>query len=217
MELSEEQKKRIFEEERQKAAEEQYRAAIRAKLRTGSRDAVTSVPQAKPADYRSGRGIKIGLAILIVLIVVIAFVHLPPQSDVSRPDGSALFTSTLPLPHPFNRPLFSGSVAVSPHQCQYWKFEVSASAVNARVVGNFHAMGGSGNDIQAVVADWSQCENWMNGHRADVLYASGKVTSGSLNVPIPLAGTYCLAFSNRMALLSGKTVSGNIGLQYLVP
>jgi hypothetical protein len=31
------------------------------------------------------------------------------------------------------------------------------------------------------------------------------------------AGTYCLAFSNRMGLISPKTVSGNIALQYLIP
>jgi hypothetical protein len=213
MELSDEQKKRIFEEEQQRAAEEQYRTTVRATIRASSRDAVTPLPQAKPTDHQSGRGIKIGLAVLIVLIVAIAFVSLSQKSDVPGPNGSPSSS----LLHPFNRPLLSRSVAISPQRSQYWKFEVGGSAVNARVVGNFHAMGGAGNDIEAVVAEWGQCENWMNGHRADVLYASGKVTNGSLNVSIPHAGNYCLAFSNRMALVSGKTVAGSIALQYLVP
>jgi hypothetical protein len=38
-----------------------------------------------------------------------------------------------------------------------------------------------------------------------------------MDVPLAEAGTYCLAFSNKMALLSGKTISGDIALQYLVP
>ena len=112
--------------------------------------------------------------------------------------------------------LLLGSVAVPPLQVRYWKFEVSPTMTNA-CYGNFHASGGAGNDIEAMVAEWGDCENWINGHHGMALYASGKVTNGALDVPIREAGTYCLAFSNKMALLSGKTVSGRIELQYLVP
>ncbi len=89
--------------------------------------------------------------------------------------------------------------------------------VNARVIGSFHASGGFGNDIETVLAEWDQCENWLNGHQAHVLYASGKVTNGVLDVPIQQAGTYCLAFSNKMALVSSKTVSGDIALRSMIP
>ena len=70
------------------------------------------------------------------------------------------------------------------------------------VTGEFHASGGSGNDIEAIVAEWGECENWINGHQARVLYQSGKVTNGAIDVPISRDGTYCLLFSNRMALVS---------------
>jgi hypothetical protein len=110
-----------------------------------------------------------------------------------------------------------GSVAVSPLHVQYWKFETSPTMTNAHLAGEFHASGGTGNDIEAIVAQWDECENWINGHQAHVLYSSGKVTNGALDVPIPQAGTYCLAFSNKMALLSEKRVSESVTLQYLVP
>ena len=89
--------------------------------------------------------------------------------------------------------------------------------VNARIVGSFHASGGMGNDISTLVAEWGQCENWINGHQAQALYSSGVVTNGVLNVPITQAGSYCLAFSNKMALVSSKTVSGDVALRYLIP
>jgi len=124
---------------------------------------------------------------------------------------------TSSLLRPFSKPILSGSVAVSPMQVQYWKFEVTPTMTNAHVTGSFHATGGMGNDIEAIVAEWGECENWINGHHGQALFESGRVTNGALDVPIREAGTYCLAFSNKMALLSGKTVSGDIVLQYSVP
>jgi hypothetical protein len=88
---------------------------------------------------------------------------------------------------------------------------------NAHVTGSFHASGGAGNDIEAIVLGWGDFENCINGHHGIALYASGKFTNVALDLPIHEAGTYCLAFSNKMALLSGKTVSGRVELQYLVP
>jgi len=154
-----------------------------------------------------------GFAIIGTLLVILAFTvfrfnqRTPPVG--SGPSSSAL--------RPFSKPMLLGSVAVPSLQVQYWEFEISPTMTNAHLVGSFHASGGSGNDIEAAVASWGECENWINGHQAQVLYASGKVTNGTLDVPIRQAGTYCLAFSNKMALLSPKTVSGSVELQYLLP
>jgi hypothetical protein len=87
---------------------------------------------------------------------------------------------------------------------------------DVRVVGRFEAAGGSGNDIQAVLADGDNFENWKNGHAARVLYGTDKTTVGSIDVPIVSSGTYYLGLNNRFALLSAKTVSGAIDLQYKV-
>jgi hypothetical protein len=48
---------------------------------------------------------------------------------------------------------------------RYWTFYLSGPT---RVVGAFHASGGSRNDIEAVIAEWSECENWINGNQANV-------------------------------------------------
>jgi|SRR5579871_1051594 len=181
----------------------------------GCGNSVQAGSKAIPAEQsassrRSGLTITaISFAVLLGLFAMFAVVK-----NNARDADSGVPHSLL---RPFSNPLLVSSVVVPPLQYQYWKFEVSGSAVNAHVVGNFHAAGGMGNDIETVVAEWGQCENWLNGHQAQVLYASGKVTNGVLDVRIRQPGTYCLAFSNKMALLSAKTISGNIALQYLVP
>jgi hypothetical protein len=148
----------------------------------------------------------------LVILAAIVYVLQMNSGDSSAPRGSSPS-----LLRPFSKPLLTGSVAVPPLRVQYWKFEVSPTMTNAHVTGTFHAAGGFGNDIEAIVAEWSECENWINGHHGEALYASGKVTNGAVDVPISGAGTYCLAFSNKISLLTGKTISGDIALQYLLP
>src|SRR5579864_4628411 len=159
MELSDGQKKRIQEEEQQRIAEEQYRESVRAELRSNATVRETSSSQPGPARTSTRLRILVTLLVALALgIVVYSVTH----SDAVRRDAGP----SPSLLHPFNNPLLSGSVAVSPQQSRYWKFEVSAAAVNARVAGDFHATGGFGNDIEAVVAEWGECENWINGHQA---------------------------------------------------
>ena len=87
---------------------------------------------------------------------------------------------------------------------------------NARVAGSFHTTGGAGSDIEAVLAEWSECEDRMNGHRARPLCTCAEITNATLDAPTSQAGSHCLAFSNQMSL-SGKYVSGDIALCYLPP
>ncbi len=146
-----------------------------------------------------------------------AKLHEEVSFDPSRQMFVESETSIEPGPLVFNKPLLSGEVAISPQQVRYWQFAIDPSMINVHVVGSFHASGGSGDDIEATIAEKGQCENWIKGHQAQVLYASGKVTNADVDVPIQQAGVYRLAFSNRMALLSTKTVAGAITLQYYVP
>ena len=116
-----------------------------------------------------------------------------------------------------SRPLVSGSVAVNPGTMWYTWFRVDTTTMrDVRVVGRFEAAGGSGNDIQAVLADADSFENWKDGHPAQVLFGTGKTTVASIDVPIVSSGTYYLGLNNRFALFSAKTVSGAIDLQYKV-
>jgi hypothetical protein len=84
---------------------------------------------------------------------------------------------------------------------------------NVRVVGRFEAMGGS-NDIKAIVTDADDFTNWKNGYAARALYSTPKTTVGEIDVPIVASGTYYLAFSNAFALLTDKSLSGEIKLQF---
>ncbi len=151
------------------------------------------------------RNYMLGLLFLLGVGVIVAVIvnHL---SDTASPTGSGLSA--------LSKPILEGQIAVGPGQFQYWRFEVAPSMLTPRVIGSFHALGGSGNDIEAIVAEWGECENWLNGHQAQVQYGSGKVTNGSINVALREAGSYCLAFSNKIALVSGKTVTGNVMLRY---
>ena len=167
----------------------------------------------REASSFARRGVQIAFGVLL-LAGIIYVMNLGPGKGKNAGDVEGSSFSVL---RPFSKSILLGEIAVSPLNGQYWKVEVDSTMTNAHVVGSFHASGGFGNDIEAVVAKWSECENWLNGHQSQVLYDSGKVTNGSMDVPLTEAGTYCLAFSNKMALLSGKTVTGDIALRYLVP
>lgn len=52
----------------------------------------------------------------------------------------------------------------------------------------------------------------MNGNQGSVLYSSGTVTNGKVDVTIREAGQYCIAFNNTMSVISAKEVSAAIAL-----
>lgn len=123
-----------------------------------------------------------------------------------------------PVPQPVSEKLFSGQSVVRAGKYVFVKFRVDpATMQDAHVVGSFHASGGSGNDIQAVIAEEDEFENWINGHKARVLYSTEKVTNGRFDVPITEGGTYFMAFDNTFALLTDKDVFAEVELSYLTP
>lgn len=124
-------------------------------------------------------------------------------------------TATSPNVNTGSQPLYSGQIPIAAGR--YWlvRFEVDPEQMpNARVQGSFYVGGGSGNDIQAVVAEEAEFLNWINGHPGSVLYASEKITAGKIDVPIQSKGAYVLAFSNKFSLFSAKVVQADISLNY---
>lgn len=67
------------------------------------------------------------------------------------------------------RKLVPPEFVVRPGQVRYWTFDAAA---NTRIAGRFRASGGSGNDIVVTIAEWNECENWINGHAARSYYHS---------------------------------------------
>lgn len=155
-------------------------------------------------------GLRTFVLLLLGLVTVMAGVLFLKRVGTREPVIESLL-------RPFSQTLASGRIIVQPGQCYYVRFRVGhASPVSARVVGQFQAAGGYGNDIQAVIAEETEFQNWINGHAARVLYSTPKTTTGSINLPITEPGTFCLAFSNRFSLVSAKTVTADIELRYLV-
>ncbi len=104
-------------------------------------------------------------------------------------------------------PVVQESFIVTAGAARWWRFTVP-DGMRGRKTGEFHAQGGSGNDIQAGITD----ENGANGHRGRFWYDSDKVTTDRLDVQLD-PGTYYLVFSNRFSAFSSKSVSANISLE----
>lgn len=120
-----------------------------------------------------------------------------------------------PVLVPVTKTLTSGQLFVRAGRYISTKFSVDAEKMeDVRVVGSFRASGGAGHDIQVVIAEEGEFENWINGHQARAVYSTGKTTTGKIDVGITEPGTYILAFSNTFSLLTGKDVFAEVELRY---
>jgi hypothetical protein len=159
--------------------------------------------------------------IAVLFAVALAIVVLIEIADVLK--STALFSSPKeyaknnPVMLPRTRKLLVGQTTVGAGKLYWVRFSVNTAVMkNARVVGHFSTTGGSGNDIQAVIADEDNFENWKHGHQARSVYSTDKVTVGSIDTPILASGTYYLGLSNMFSALSDKEVTGTIELRYQV-
>ncbi len=116
-------------------------------------------------------------------------------------------------PVPVKEQLTSGQTIVKPGAYFYEKFVVDR-VKDAHVTGSFNASGGTGNDIEVLLLEESNFENWKNGHSAPALYSSGHITTGKIDVPLGQTGTYYIIFSNIFSQ-SEKQVFSDISLTYL--
>jgi hypothetical protein len=127
----------------------------------------------------------------------------PPQRrEVPAPPPVSYESAAQP-----GAPVVQDTFAVPPGSAKWWMFTVPVG-MSGRVTGEFHARGGSGNDIQAAITD----ENGANGHAGQFWYHTDKVTTDRLDVRLG-PGTYYMVFSNRFSAFSSKSVSANIYLE----
>jgi hypothetical protein len=150
------------------------------------------------------------VALSLVLIAVFAGIAQMQRTAQGLPSGSPSF-----IPHPVRFAVLNGDLAVGAGTVTSIPFSVPPGATGARLNGTFQSAGGYGNDIEACVTTTLEFENWENGHMAHGYYFSGKTTTGQINVgPLP-PGDYVLGFSNKFSVLTSKTVSGTVTLNYL--
>lgn len=111
-------------------------------------------------------------------------------------------------------PVVNGSFVVEPRTFKDFKLVVPTGIRNARVEGTFSASGAR-NDIEVMLLDEHEFQNWRNRHKFTATYDSGRVTAGKINVALPAdPATYVIVFSNRFSFISNKAVVADLKLRY---
>lgn len=88
-------------------------------------------------------------------------------------------------------------------ECRYFKFEVDHDMSSVWLFGDFTAEGGSGDDIIVRV----------NGPKGDV-YGTGQVHTDSFDLNLTEPGKYQVIYSNTFSMISHKTVTSRVDMEY---
>jgi hypothetical protein len=155
----------------------------------------------------------VGLGALL-LVVVGAFVSQLKKPTSGKPD----LVAPAPLGHaqvPSRTDLFMGQFVVKAGSYVTNTFTVQPDMVNFHVVGRFDTSGGSENDIQAVLVDEDEFQNWISGQPAKAFYSTEQVTNDTLDVGPLAAGRYVFAFSNKFSESTDKYVFAQIEAQWM--
>ena len=215
MELSDEQKKRILEEEQQRLAEEQYRAQVRQELvnRTAATNPTATVPETPPKNSKQDDEPKHSTKTLLLILVIAGVIGIVwiGRSSISRQSEPSA-PSVIESRHVVK--IGTTQFAVNAGKVLYYRIPIKDMR-NIHITGHFLALGGFGNDIDVVLAEETEFGKWMDKQPAKVYYQSGKTTSGDIDVKLsPLTATYYLCFDNRFSVLSAKTINADISLFY---
>lgn len=189
-------------------------------LQCGKPTGAPAAPATTPATGQKRSGISsaqlLGIAILLVLAAAY-FVRALERSNTPAP--SAFASSATPVHTPVLVPastkLFTGQIVVKAGGNVTNTFTVEPGMQNFHVIGQFNASGGSGNDIQAVLADEGEFQNWINGHQARTFYSTEKITNGKLDVGPLGPGRYVIAFSNRFSAFTDKYVFAEVEARWV--
>jgi len=205
--LTPEERARIQDEERKRIDEEEYRAEVRAKLRAD---------HGAPPKKSNALAWVVGIGVVVIIGGAILF-----NSNFAGAGGQATRTAgASPEMEPKTRyvpvdqKIATGQIVVKANGYVQYRITVTPVMLEPTLTGSFTCSGGSGNDIQAVIADETNFMNWINGHQARVFWGTeGKETTGRFDVRLGL-GTYYLVFSNRFSAFTDKQVFLEADLNY---
>jgi predicted nucleic acid-binding Zn ribbon protein len=156
----------------------------------------------KPEKKRPAVSV-LGIVAIILLILLASMLWVWTRSVgpriANRPP--TVFNPLAPAPVSKTNKLFTGQIIVKAGGSVINTFTVDPAMQNFHVVGRFNASGGLTNDIQAVLTDEDDFQNWINGHQAKTYYSSGLITTGNLDVGALAPGRYVMAFSNKAGLV----------------
>jgi hypothetical protein len=155
----------------------------------------------------------IGIALLVLVLAPMLWIKFnSPTTSSQLPYKPPV--APQPVFVPMSTNLFTGQTVVRAGGYVTNSFTVEPGMQNFRVVGKFNASGGTGNDIQVVLADEDEFQNWINGHEAKVFYSTEKITTGKLDVGALSPGRYVLALSNRFSVFTDKQVFAEIDARW---
>jgi hypothetical protein len=212
-ELTEEQKRRIEQEERSRLAEEAYREEVRRNLTSSALRPNPSADQY--GQTKPGSKLRSILVFVLIFIAVLAVWVVIKSSSATSLKSGPRTAPLLQTWEPVTEQIVTGQFQVPAQSFKSWTITVPPGSRNFQVTGHYSALGGSGNDIAAVVATEEQFQNWINGHESRIFYASpGKVTTGDIDIKGLPPGRYVLAFSNKFSLLTPKAVEAEVSIRY---
>ena len=107
----------------------------------------------------------------------------------------------------------NGTITVGPAAYKYYTAVVQSGMNNARLTGTFTATGGILNAIKVEVMDSGNYANWTNGQQSTPIFKSGMISTDTLNVYLPSAGTYYLVYDNTWSTVT-KQVRTTVDLDY---
>jgi hypothetical protein len=155
------------------------------------------------------------LVVLVILVVVVVAWRAAVHNARAVQVGGAQTASLLQTWEPVTEQLVIGQFQVPAQNYRSWTITVPPGIRNFQVTGHYSAIGGSGNDIAAVVSTEEQFQNWINGHQAQIFYASpGRVTVGDIDIKGLQPGRYILAFSNKFSAFTAKAVEAEVSVPY---
>jgi hypothetical protein len=131
----------------------------------------------------------------------------------ANPGSSAFPSPFAPRFVPVSQKVLNGQIIVKSGGFIQYRIQITPDMRDPHLSGRFNASGGSGNDIEVVLASEDEFTNWINGHQAKVYYSGGKKTTDHFDVRLD-PGAYILAFNNKFSLLTDKMISGDISLNY---
>ena len=172
-----------------------------------------AVPPLSPQQVKPKRKL-VRAPFLIAGISAIFFLigYLSTQLTTKNPNASAIDKLTK---QEHTLTATSPALVVNPLSFYCYRFDIPQGASGVMMRGDFTASGGLGNDIEVLLLSETDLTNWRNGHAASMLYDSGKVTTGAINVNLPPdPRTYYLVFNNRFSALARKSVRVNAVLTY---
>jgi hypothetical protein len=209
--LTPEERQRIEDEERKRMAEEQYRSEVRAKLQGNNAVQVT-----KPASRIPWiLGVS---AVLIIGAIVLTNSRTQPRTGDDGGTAAQAASNPPPVPKtryvPVSQKIATGQIVVRANGYVQYRITITPEMVEPMITGSFNASGGSGNDIQAVIADEENYTNWINGHQAQAFWTTqGRQTTGNIEARLK-PGMYYLAFSNKFSAFTAKQVFLEVDLNY---